>query len=403
MSFWSERQPVTEDVRVVVDAFERLQKPLDREIPARPLERQQHHVGSAVTFHGRQVGLDAEGRQVAVPPGAHRRIHVVVGVQARHVDERVVTVAGFAVGDHLGVGGIVAHPVGAVPAHLAGRIEHQDGIPVHRAHQHQIAVGATQPQDGGGEFGLGGVVGAGLHQRQVHRRQLIDGGFQNLLAVLGVLIHHADAALVALLHEVSDRGADLVVVDAPLGELHRMQRLHHGARAGEREDVRHPGFELLGQHGVVHRRAHAQQHDEYAVAIDQLVRRLDGSGHLILGVFHHETDAPAVHAAGVVHLVDAHARAVDGADPPDGRRAHQIGVAADDDLAIADAAHLPAARTRSAVAPASCRQQRYRQEPGCSHDFSSCGKTFLQRPRRLRGRRSASMIGPGARARTYRR
>ena len=256
-----------------------------------------------------------------VPPSLHGGRFFLVRVDLRHVCEGVVALAAFVIGNDLAVGRVVAHPSDVLPTHLAGGVENENGVPMHGGHGHHVALGLPQPQHGGRELAFRRLVGRAGGHCHAHGRQLVFDGVYDFLAVVGFMVDDADVLLAFILNEVAHRGTDLIVVDATLGELHGMERLHHLPPTADGEEVRHPHLELLRHDGIVHRRAHRQQHGEDVVPIDELVSGLDGLRQLVVGVLHHKADQPPMHAPFGVRLIEAHARAIGATDPPNGHGA----------------------------------------------------------------------------------
>jgi hypothetical protein len=166
------------------------------------------------------------------------------------------------------------------------------------------------------------------------------GAFQDFLAEVGILVHHADGLLALGLDEVADAGAHLVDVGSRAVEFQPFVGLVHRARGRQWEQVGHAGGELVLEAGVVHRRAERRHKGEHLVAVDQLVAGLHRLGHLIALVLDDHADLAAVDAAGLVDLVEAHFHAVRRGDAVGGGDARQIGVHAEQHFGRRHAARL---------------------------------------------------------------
>ena len=171
-------------------------------------------------------------------------------------------------------------------------------------------------------------------QLKPHLGELIIDCFKDFKTVLCIVINRAKRLGALPVVEILDRRAHFVVIEAARGELERMKRLRHGARASQWKEIRHARGKLLLKHRVVGWRPDGEQHGENLVPVNQLVGRLDGARHLIAGVLHDHSNRATVHAAGGIRLIDSHAHAVDCADAPDGDHAGKVGVRAEHDLVV---------------------------------------------------------------------
>ena len=167
---------------------------------------------------------------------------------------------------------------------------------------------------------------------QPHGGELVPRRFQHFLPVVRVLVDDARRRGALFLDEVTGAGARLVIVDTAPDELQLVKGLHHRARARNGEQVGRALFKDRGHERIVHGRSHGEYQREDAIAMDQLVGRLDRAWHLVLRVLDNETDFSAVDATLGIDFIESHPGAVDGGHAEQGNGAGQVVGAADENL-----------------------------------------------------------------------